>query len=354
MEFGSDNATGASPAILQALQEANAEVTPGYGDDRWTRRAEARLADVFECEVRAFFVATGTAANSLALSCLATPWQSILCHAESHIINDESTAPEFMTGGARLIPLAAGHGKLETADLERYFQQAGTLVPHNPQAAALSLTQSSELGLVYTPDEIAALTQVAQAHNVRVHMDGARFANAVAAIGSSPAELSWRAGVDVLCLGATKCGALAAEAVIFFNHKLADSFIHRRKRTGHLLSKGRLFGAQFMGWLNDNHWLDLARHANSMATTLAEALQTLPGVRMAWPTQANELFAILPRPLHERLSAAGAHYYEWPATGLAEHDALAADEVLVRLVTSFETRPEQIAEFLQAARDDTS
>jgi len=293
MKFGSDNATGASASVLAAIQEANQGTTAGYGADNWSEAARTQLTEVFECELDVYFVATGTAANSLALASMVQPWESILCHAESHIANDESTAPEFMTGGARLVPLAAGHGKLETADLENYFATAGTLVPHNSRARALSLTQSSELGMVYTPDEVAGLTQVAQTAGVRVHMDGARFANAVAAIGCSPAELSWQAGVDVLCLGATKCGALAAEAVIFFNKKLADGFIHRRKRTGHLLSKGRLFGAQFVGWLKDGHWLELAGHANAMASELAFQLQQIDGVRMAWPTQANELFACI-------------------------------------------------------------
>jgi len=349
MNFGSDNATGASDAVLAAIQEANEGTTAGYGADHFTAQAHSRLVEVFECELDAYFVATGTAANTLALASMAQPWESILCHAESHVANDESTAPEFMTGGARLVPLAAGHGKLETADLERYFSTAGTLVPHNSKAAALSITQSSELGMVYTPDEVAALNQVAQTNGVRVHMDGARFANAVAAIGCSPAELSWQAGVDVLCLGATKCGALAAEAVIFFNKKLADGFIHRRKRSGHLLSKGRFFGAQFEGWLKNGHWLELARHANAMANTLAFQLQQLPGVRMAWPVQSNEIFAIIPQDLNKRLSAKGAVYYEWPATALAEHDRLEPDEVLIRLVTSFDTLPEEITQFVETA-----
>ena len=349
MNFGSDNATGASPAVIDAIRAANSGITSGYGADEWSEKARARLANVFECDLEAFFVATGTAANTLALAGLVKPWEAVLCHAESHIANDESTAPEFMTGGARLIPIAAGHGKLEREDLEGYFQRAGTLVPHNSRAGALSLTQSSELGLVYTPDEINALTNVAKEHKVRVHMDGARFANAVAAIGCSPAELSWRAGIDVLCLGATKCGALAAEAVIFFDQTLAEGFIHRRKRTGHLLSKGRFFGAQFDGWLKDDHWLDLAKNANAMAGMLASELQKLPKVRMAWPVQANELFAVIPRSMHEHLSEAGAVYYEWPETGLAAHDQLEEDEVLVRLVTSFETHPDEIESFLRAA-----
>lgn len=349
MNFGSDNATGASNAVMDALQLANTGVTPGYGADDWCARAQQRIAEIFECEVKAYFVATGTAANTLALASLVKPWQSILCHAQSHIANDESTAPEFMTGGARMIPLAAGHGKLEIADLQHYFDNAGTLIPHNAMAGALSITQSSELGLVYTPDEIAALTLTAQQHDVRIHMDGARFANAVAAIGCSPAELSWQAGVDVLCLGATKCGALAAEAVVFFNHGLAADFEHRRKRTGHLLSKGRLFGAQFEGWLADDHWLNLARHANAMASLLAANLVTIDGVRMAWPTQANELFVIMPKSMQANLLAAGAVFYDWPNSGLASHDSLTGEEVLVRLVTSYQTHPDEIQAFVSNA-----
>ena len=350
MNFGSDNSSGACSAVLAALQNANSGVTAGYGEDLWSAQAQKKLSEVFECELEAFFVATGTAANTLALASMVKPWEGILCHAESHIANDESTAPEFMTGGARLVPIAAGHGKLEVSDLTDYFATAGTLVPHNSRVAALSITQSSELGLVYTPDEIAALAHIATENQVSVHMDGARFANAVAAIGCSPAELSWQAGVDVLCLGATKCGALAAEAVIFFNSKLSEGFIHRRKRSGHLLSKGRLFGAQFDGWLAEDLWLQLAQHANLMAGQLAAELTALPGVRLAWPTQANEIFAILPGETHLRLTAAGAVYYEWPATALAHHDQLEPDQVLVRLVTSFQTSPDEIDALVKAAR----
>lgn len=350
MNFGSDNATGASQTVLAALQKANAGTSAGYGADEWSVRARERLAQVFECEIDAYFVATGTAANTLALASMVKPWEAILCHAESHIANDESTAPEFMSGGARLVPLAAGHGKLETSDLALYYKTAGTLVPHNSRAGALSLTQSSELGMVYTPDEVNALAQMAHAHDASVHMDGARFANAVAAIGCSPAELSWKAGVDVLCLGATKCGALAAEAVIFFKRELAEGFIHRRKRSGHLLSKGRLFGAQFEAWLAEDHWLTLATHANAMASLLAAEITQLPEVREAWPPQANELFVVISKTMHERLQTAGAIYYEWPATAMAHHDRLYDHEVLVRMVTSFETHPDEIDRLIKAAK----
>ena len=348
MHFGSDNAVGACDAVLRALQDANAGPSAGYGADPWSERAADTLRELFEHDAEVFFVATGTAANTLALSCLVRPWQSVLCHAESHVANDESTGPEFVTGGARLVPIGAGAGKLTPAHLDAYFDTAGTLVPHNAHAAALSITQASELGQVYTPTELGALGEAARARDLRLHMDGARFANALAHLGCSPADASWRAGVDVLCLGATKGGALAAEAVIFFDRALADGFIHQRKRTGHLVSKSRLFGAQFCGWLNDGEWLRLAGHANAMAATLAEQLAALPGVRLVWPVQANELFVVLPKPLHERLQAAGAVYYEWPAAGLPAEQRLGDDEVLVRLVTSFATAASDIEALVAA------
>ena len=216
MQFGSDNQTGASTQVMEMLIRANDGFTHGYGDDQWTDRAVEALKDIFECDLEAFFVPTGTAANSLALSCLVQSWDTILCHDQAHILIDESTAPEFFTGGARLIGISRGEGKLSVEHLRHYFSVAGNDFPHNSSARALSITQASENGLLYTPEEVAALTDVAHDYGLRVHMDGARFSNAVAGLGCTPAEITWQAGVDVLCLGATKNGALAAEAVIFF------------------------------------------------------------------------------------------------------------------------------------------
>ena len=283
MYFGSDNQTGASPKVLGMLVEANNEYTHGYGDDRWTDRAIEALKAAFECDLEAYFVATGTAANSLALSCMVQPWEEILCHDSAHIILDESTAPEFFTGGARMLSVSKGQGKITPQHLENYFQTIGTDYPHNVRATALSITQASESGLVYTPTEISALSKVAKGNGLSVHMDGARFANAVASQQVTPAELSWKAGVDVLCLGATKCGALCAEVVIFFNKELAKTFTHRRKRGGHLLSKGRVFGAQMVGWLQDDHWLELANQANTQAAKLAETINGIDGLQLVWP-----------------------------------------------------------------------
>ena len=349
MNFGSDNQSGVSMRILEALTSANTGIAHGYGHDAWTARANAALNEVFQAEVDAFFVSSGTAANSLALSCMASPWQTILCHTQAHITVDESTAPEFFTGGARIIPLGRGAGKLTAAHLAEYLSAAGQDVPHNPQPGAVSLAQSSENGLLYSPDELAAIANTAHAHSMLVHMDGARFANAVAALQCPPAELTWKAGIDVLSLGGTKNGCLAAEAVIFFNRELSASFEHRRKRSGHLLSKGRFLGAQFAAWLSDGHWLELARHANVQASKLSAALSNISKVQIVWPTQANEVFAVIPKPIADRLRSAGAQFYEWYRDALPDGVMIRQDQIFVRLVTSYATTDQEIEQFCQLA-----
>jgi len=349
MNFGSDNMTGASPQVLEALIHANSGPERSYGNDHWTREAERMLAEVFEHDLAAFFVASGTAANCLALSALVQPWNAILCHRQSHAFIDENSAPELFTGGARLKPVRGSEGKITARALEETFARLPSDPPHNLLASALSLTQASELGLVYGPDEIAALTAIARSRGASVHMDGARFANAVAKLGCHPSEITWKAGVDVLCLGASKNGALAAEAVIFFDPARAKDFTNRRKRTGHLISKGRVFGSQFAGWLRDGHWLDLAHKANHACGLLAEGLARVPGVRIVWPPEANEIFAILPKALDQCLHSAGAVYFEWDVDALPAHESLTADEVFVRLVASFATTDTEIQAFLDAA-----
>jgi len=345
MQFGSDNQAGASRQVLEMLTTANTGFTHGYGDDQWCAQAKETLKQFFNCPLEVFFVASGTAANSLALSCLVQPWETILCHHQAHILLDESTAPEFFTGGARIIPVTRRAGKLELYHLERYFQTLAEESPHTPRSGALSITQTNEAGLVYTPNQITALCSFAHKHHMQVHMDGARFANSVAALGCTPADLTWKAGVDVLSLGATKCGALAAEAVIFFQRDLAATFIHRRKRAGHLVSKGRLFGAQFVGWLKDDHWLELASHANRQAQRLADELASFPAIRLQWPREANELFVTMPRQLADTLQESGAEFYKWPTQALPEGTELGKDDVFVRLVTSFVTTDNHISSF---------
>lgn len=342
MQFGSDNQTGASSQVLEMLTAANSGHTHGYGEDEWCLQAKEELKKTFSCELEVFFVATGTAANSLALSCMANPWETILCHHQAHIVQDESTAPEFFSGGARLIPISSQAGKLERKHLEQYFKLLSDEPPHTPRPAALSITQANEAGLVYTPEEILVLCSFAHEQSMHVHMDGARFANAVAALGCSPADVTWKAGIDVLSLGATKCGALVAEAVLFFNRELATSFVHRRKRSGHLVSKGRFFGAQFVGWLKDNHWLDLAHHANGQAQKLEKKLTSLSSVSMTWPREANELFVTLPKNIVDFLHNSGAEFYQWPFHALPDGIVPDKETVFIRLVCSFVTTDEQI------------
>ncbi|MDE0875397.1 MAG: beta-eliminating lyase-related protein [Porticoccaceae bacterium] len=351
MYFGSDNQTGASSQVLAMLTQANSGYTHGYGDDQWTNQAVEALKTLFECDLEAYFVATGTAANSLALSCMVKPWESVLCHDSAHIILDESTAPELFTGGARMRSISQGEGKMSPKHLQDYLQTIGTDYPHNVRAAALSITQASESGLVYTPEQVSALSRMAKDNGLSVHMDGARFANAVASQQCTPAELSWKAGVDVLCLGATKCGALCAEVVIFFNKELADTFTHRRKRGGHLLSKGRLFGAQMVGWLKDDHWLDLAQHANTQATQLAKKIATFGCLQLVWPVESNELFVIMPKGLAEHLQAAGAEFYDWYVDTLPPNITINENEIFARLVTSFITQDAQCEDFCELIRD---
>lgn len=343
MNFASDNAAGIAPPILQALAAANTGFALGYGNDDWTRGVERRFAELFEREVAVFLVPTGTAANALALAHVSPPWGAVLCHAESHVATDECGAVEFFAG-VKLIEIA-GEGAKITQEALRATLARGRGAPHSVTPSALSLTQATELGTVYTHSELRALAEIAHARGLAVHMDGARFANALVRLGGSAAEATWKAGVDVLSFGATKGGALAAEAVIFFDPARAAGMPSRRKRAGHLLSKHRFLAAQIEAYLADDLWLRLARHANAMAQRLAEGLAAI-GVAPAWPVEANEVFARLPRPADARLRAAGASYYAWPETGVA----LAPDEILVRLVTSFATTAEEVDGFVALAR----
>lgn len=355
MHFGSDNQAGVSPPILQALVDCNSGTQAAYGNDDFSQRAEQALSQAFGTPVKAFFVTTGTAANCLALSTIAQPWNAVVCHDMAHIAVDENSAPAFFTGGARLLPLTTPSGKLSAADLDTFLQTYPAEAPHNILPSAISISQVSENGLVYRPDEIRALAASARARQLRVHMDGARLANAVAALDCHPADITWKAGVDVLSLGASKNGALMAEAVVFFDHALAEHFRIRIKRSGQLVSKGRMMGAQFCAWLQDDHWLDLARQANTVASALAKALAATGVARLTWPTQANEVFAILPRSLFAHLQAQGVRCADWYATSVPPGTHLAADEIVVRFVTSWSSTLDDVHALLQViARTDNA
>lgn len=336
MNFMSDNVSGAAPEIIQAIIAANEGSAPSYGADAITARLEQRFADLFDRKVAVFPVATGTAANALALAQFTPPWGSIYCHREAHIQADECGAPEMFSAGAKLVGLEGDHGKLTADILSAALGRAHQGFVHAVQPATLSLTQATEAGTVYDPDEVAALAAIAHRHGLAVHMDGARFANAVAHLGCDPAEVTWRAGVDVLSFGATKNGVLGAEAVIFFDPDKAADFAYRRKRAAHLFSKMRFLSAQLDTYLADGLWLRLAAHANSMAARLAAGLTTLPGVDLAHPVQANELFVTLPEPMIQGLEAAGFGFYRW-------------DGAMIRLVTAWDTAPDAVTQFLATA-----
>lgn len=345
MNFASDNTAGIAPKLLRAILQANEGFALGYGNDDLTRRVERRFAEFFERDVAVFLVSTGTAANAIAIAHITPPWGGVLCHPQSHIATDECGAPEFFGGGLKLIGLASEAGKLSVQTVERAIERYSGHRPHQVNASTLSLTQASEAGTIYRPDEISALTSLAHQHGLKVHMDGARFANALARLNASPADVTWKAGIDVLSLGATKAGAMAAEAIIFFDPKLAEAMPERRKRGGHLLSKNRFLAAQFEAFLANNYWLALARHANEMADRLAQGLSAA-GIRVVWPVEANIVFVILPKALDAKLKAAGAAYYVRHSGGLPEGMTAGADEVLVRLVTSFATNAADIDVFL--------
>lgn len=347
MNFASDNTVGASQEILDAIVAANEGSDAAYGSDLLTAKAIRILGEVFEREAACFFVPTGTAANALALSAISPPYGAVFCHSRAHINEDECGAPEMFTGGAKLVGIPGHAGKIDPREFSAILKEFPRGLVKQVQPAALSLSQATECGTIYRRKELAELAAIAHGAGLMVHMDGARFANALVASGCTPAEMSWKSGIDVLSFGATKNGALACEAVIFFDPATAASLPFQRKRSGHTLSKGRFFGAQMIAYLENGHWLDLAGSANAHAGRLAEGLATVPGVRLVWPSEANEIFAILPNRVDMALKAAGVFYYDWNFHGFeAEIGNQNMDEAFVRLVTSFATKPSDIERFL--------
>ena len=342
MNFRSDNEVGAHPSIIAAVSRAFTSGSAfSYGADDWTQRVERRLRELFDKpDLMAFPVVTGTAANSLALACCTPPWGAIFCHPAAHIAAEETGAPEFYTAGARLFRIDGAAGKIDPSAIERTVKRRTDL--HFPKPRAVSITNATEVGTTYTPAEIKAIWAKTKSLGLRLHMDGARFANAVAYVGCSPAELSWKAGVDVLSFGATKNGVMAAEAVVFFNAELARDFAYRSKRGGHLLSKMRLVSAQLDAYLTDGLWLDNARHANAMARRLVAGLTPLQGTQLMYPVDANEIFLVMPAHMHDALQDGGAKYHPWPSDRPGER--------AFRLVTAFDTDPADVDRFLSIAK----
>ena len=345
MDFASDNVFGVHPQIMEALATANTGTAVSYGGDDWTRRAEQRLSEGFERDISAYLVVTGTAANALALSTMAPGYGAVLCHAEAHIMVDECGAPELFTGGAKLIGLDGPGGKI-TAQAIKDTLGGFIRGEHDAKPAAVSITQASEFGTVYAPDEIRAISDLARNCRMRLHMDGARFANALVSLAVTPAELTWKVGVDAMSFGATKNGAMALEAVVFFDRDLAEDFSYRRMRAGQLLSKGRFLGAQLLAYLDGDLWLDNARHANALAQRLAKGLAGSARVRLPLKTEANEVFAIIPQSLHASLGEAGVVYHQWPGQSPGT-DRVGEGEILVRFVASYLTRPDDVDRLIE-------
>jgi threonine aldolase len=343
MYFASDNTAGIAPEILAAIGKANSGYALGYGNDAWTARVERRFAEIFEREVAVFLVPTGTVANALAIAHMAPPWGAVLCHAESHIATDECGAPEFFGGGLKLIGLRGEGAKVSAETLRAALERGQWGGPHHVSPGVLSLSQATECGTVYRVAETKELAEIAHKHRMTVHMDGARLGNALARMNVSPAEMTWKAGVDALSFGATKGGAMGAEAVIFFDAKRGAEMQSRRKRGGGLASKHRFIAAQMEAFLADDLWMRLARHANAMADALAAGL-TEAGCKPVWPVEANEVFAPITAEMDKRLKAAGAMYYPWPGEGPPK------DRILVRLVTSFQTTKDDVEKFLSLVR----
>jgi threonine aldolase len=347
MNFASDNVYGVHPRIMDALAKANAGTAASYAGDDLSKQSEDMLSDVFQKQVRAFLVTTGTAANGLALSSITPGYGAILCHAEAHVSCDECNSPEFFTGGAKILGLHGSAGKITPALIEKTLK-GFIRGEHDPKPRGVSITNATELGTVYRPAEIRAISEVIRPRGMKLHMDGARFANAVASLGVTPAELTWKAGVDVMSFGATKNGAMMLEAVIFFDLDLAEDFAYRRMRAGQLVSKSRYLGAQMVAYLENGLWLENARRANALARKLAAGLTEVNGIRIPNPVDINEVFAILPRPLNDSLLASGARFYDWMPDSLG--DSIAADEIFVRFVLSFATPEADVDRFVALAR----
>ncbi|GBR44247.1 threonine aldolase family protein [Neokomagataea thailandica] len=341
--FSSDNVVRVCPEVMQALMEANNGSASAYGNDAHTDLLNTRFGDVFETEVAVFPIVTGTASNSLALSALVSPFGSVVCDQVAHIQNDEGGAPEFFMHGAKIVTIPSPNGIMQVDALQNIIHEkkaAGLLAP---PIHALSLTQTNEWGIVYQPSHLAALSDAAHAEGLSVHLDGARLGNAIASLGCAPADTTWKAGIDVLTFGGTKNGAMAAEAVVFFLNErtrpYVQDFKRRIKRSGHLWSKHRYLSVQLLALLENDLWLHNATHANDMAQRLSIGLAQHPDITLPYPTESNEIFAALPETIIDTLEKAGFGFYRWTTpphiTG-----------TIIRLVTSFDTRAEDVDAFL--------
>lgn len=338
MNFTSDNEAPAHPAMLEAIARANEGFATAYANDRYSRQLDQRFSELFDTECHVLPIATGTAANSVAIAELSPPWGAVLCHELAHIHNDENGAPEFFSGGAKLVPLPGDNGRLDAATVAAAIDRTGAHGVHNVKPSVVSITQATECGTVYRPEQIRDIAAATHERGLHLHMDGARFANAVRHLDCHPAEITWRAGVDVLSFGATKNGALSAEAIVVFGHpEWLEGMERRRKRASHLLSKMRYVSAQLLAMLEDDLWLTLAGTANARAADLARGIEASQHAALHWPVESNEVFMKAAPEKLAGLKSAGFEFHLWPG-----HDDLA------RLVCSWATSEQQVTQLIEA------
>lgn len=331
--FASDNYAGICPEALQAMVSANEGHIPAYGEDRWTQEASDYFRELFQCDCEVFFVFTGTAGNSLAISALCQSYHSVICHPTAHIETDECGGPEFFSHGSKLLLAGGEQGKINPATIEEIVLKRTDI--HYPKPKVVSITQATELGTVYSKEEITAICQMARRHQLKVHMDGARFANAVVELGCTPKEITVDAGVDVLVFGGAKNGLAVGEAVIFFNKKDAEEFSYRCKQAGQLSAKMRFIAAQWLGLLKGDAWLRYAGQANAAAALLEKELRPLDGVKILFPRQANSVFVQFDEGISDKLHDKGWKFYTFIGEGGA------------RLMCSWDTKTETVHEFIQ-------
>lgn len=346
INFASDNWTGAHPAISQHLLAASSGYSAPYGASELDAKIEQRFNELFEREVAVYFVNTGTAANALALAAVNRPGGVSFCHTEAHILEDECGATEFFTHGSRLAPVKGDNGKIDPEHLKAEIARFPPGFVHAGQPMAISITQATEIGTLYQADEISVIADIAKTHGLPLHMDGARFANALVALELSPAEMTWQRGVDIVSFGATKNGCWCAEALVFMEPALAKDLPFIRKRAAQLLSKSRFIASQFEAYLQDGLWLELARHANAMAKRLQNGLADAEQVRLAWQAQANEVFVVVEQAKADQLEQLGVVFYRW-SPPRAMPGLLNENEVLLRLVTSFATEANAVDRFVE-------
>ena len=331
-QFASDNYAGICPEAWASLTEANQGHVPGYGDDAWTARAADLIRDVFETKCEVFFVFNGTAANSLSLASMCQSYHSILCHETAHVESDECGAPEFFSNGTKVLLLPGANGKIDPPGIERMVKKRSDI--HYPKPRVVSVTQATELGTVYSVEELKAIWGMTKKLGLRLHMDGARFANAVASLGVAPKEITWQAGVDVLCFGGTKNGTAVGDAVVFFNAELAREFDYRCKQAGQLASKMRFLSAPWVGLLQAGAWLRHAAYANNMAAHLEKSLRALPQVKILFPRQANSVFVELPTATIDAMHRKGWKFYSFIGKGGC------------RLMCAWDTTEEDVNQFV--------